>query len=207
MIKIIFMFVLIIITPISNAATWSVLGGTMNVVEPTGGSPNDGVPVVFGGNGTFTDGVFDGSASAIGTDSLATNAGIELFQYLDIDLYTYFAPSGKDGEIDRLTGLSAPGIDLNTMTADMTSMFANWNSRDDYIGEYSIGGNATVTSLDEWSYELVWDSMQTAGPYQGMTVEMTMQVSAVPVPASVWLFGSGLLGLFSMSRRRLKVRY
>lgn len=29
------------------------------------------------------------------------------------------------------------------------------------------------------------------------------QVSAVPVPAAVWLFGSGLVGLVSMSRRRI----
>lgn len=30
----------------------------------------------------------------------------------------------------------------------------------------------------------------------------TMEVTAVPVPAAVWLFGSGLLGLVSVARRR-----
>ena len=30
----------------------------------------------------------------------------------------------------------------------------------------------------------------------------TVNISAVPVPAAVWLFGSGLLGLVGISRRK-----
>lgn len=202
MIKVIIACVLTIISSTSIAATWNVNGGSMNVYDPSGASPNGGIPVLFSGNGAFSDGVFDGSASGIATDSQATYVGIETYQYIGIDLFTYFAPSGKDGEIDRVSGLNAPYIDLNTMTADMTSMFANWNSSFDYIGEYNIGGIATVTSLDAYSYELVWSSIQATGPYQGMTVDMTMQVSSVPVPAAVWLFGSGLMGLVGFSRRK-----
>ena len=37
--------------------------------------------------------------------------------------------------------------------------------------------------------------------YQGVSVEIT-GISEVPVPAAVWLFGSGLLGLIGMARRR-----
>ncbi len=33
----------------------------------------------------------------------------------------------------------------------------------------------------------------------------TLQISTVPLPAAVWLFGSGLLGLFGVSRRRTAV--
>jgi len=201
MIKLIFICALTVFSSVSNAATWwNVGGGTFSVVEPSGAIVG-GAPVVFGGNGAFSEGVFNGSASAIATDSQATYVGIDTFQFLAIDVFTYFAPSGKDGESARISGLNAPSIDLYTMTADMTSMFANWNSSEGYVGEYSIGGIATVTSIDEYSYELVWDSIQTSGPYQGMTVNMTMQVSSVPVPAAVWLFGSGLIGLFGFSRR------
>lgn len=202
MIKIIMAFFLTVVSSASMAATWGVIGGSMNVYDSSGASPNGGVPVLFVGNGAFSDGVFDGSASGIATDSQATYVGIDTYQYLNIDLFTYFAPSGKDGETERLSGLSAPYIDLGSMTADMTSMFANWNSSDSYIGEYNIGGIATVMSLDEYSYELAWDSIQTSGPFEGLTVEMTMQVSSVPVPAAVWLFGSGLIGLFGFSKRR-----
>jgi hypothetical protein len=38
------------------------------------------------------------------------------------------------------------------------------------------------------------------GSGNSMTVT---SISAVPIPAAVWLFGSGLLGLMSMVRRRI----
>jgi hypothetical protein len=31
-----------------------------------------------------------------------------------------------------------------------------------------------------------------------------VQVTPVPLPAAVWLFGSGLLGLISFARRKIK---
>lgn len=206
MMKIIFGCVLAIFTSVSHAATWNVLGGTMEAIAPDGSSP--GGLVAFSGNGAFAEGVFTGSAGAIATDSSATYVGMDVFSYLGADFFSYFAPSGKDGEVNRLTGLSAPSIDLGTMTADMTSMFANWNSHVDpytgeyYVGEYNIGGIAEVTDLGLGAYELAWGSIQTSGPFTGVTVNMTMQVSAVPVPAAVWLFGSGLVGLAGFAHKR-----
>ena len=98
---------------------------------------------------------------------------------------------------------SAPTIDFNTMTADMTSMFANWNSNPpDYIGEFNVGGIANVVALDAYSWELSWSHLQTDGPFTGFTTEMTMVVSQVPIPAAVWLFGSGLIGLMGLARRK-----
>jgi len=46
--------------------------------------------------------------------------------------------------------------------------------------------------------------MQT-GPFPGVEVAFNGVVSAVPVPAAVWLFGSGLLGLLGVARRRKAV--
>jgi hypothetical protein len=43
--------------------------------------------------------------------------------------------------------------------------------------------------------------------YRGFTIEelaVTGEVSAVPVPAAVWLFGSGLIGLMAVARRKRK---
>jgi len=40
------------------------------------------------------------------------------------------------------------------------------------------------------------------GPFPGQNPTFNGIVSAVPVPASVWLFGSGLLGLVSVARRK-----
>jgi len=40
------------------------------------------------------------------------------------------------------------------------------------------------------------------GPFPGGDMSFSGTVSAVPVPAAVWLFGSGLLGLLGVARRR-----
>ncbi|VAW73276.1 hypothetical protein MNBD_GAMMA15-659 [hydrothermal vent metagenome] len=47
--------------------------------------------------------------------------------------------------------------------------------------------------LPGWSWELIYGSDK---------ILLTGQVSSVPVPAAVWLFGSGLLGLVGVARRR-----
>jgi len=41
-----------------------------------------------------------------------------------------------------------------------------------------------------------------AGPFVGQAPSFQGTVSAVPVPAAVWLFGSGLVGLAGIARRR-----
>jgi hypothetical protein len=44
------------------------------------------------------------------------------------------------------------------------------------------------------------------GPFDGHTAAfqgtLTPQVSQVPIPAAAWLFGSGLLGLVGIARRK-----
>lgn len=43
----------------------------------------------------------------------------------------------------------------------------------------------------------------TSGEVQSVTfVETQVEISAVPLPAAVWLFGSGLIGLAGIARRR-----
>jgi hypothetical protein len=45
--------------------------------------------------------------------------------------------------------------------------------------------------------------MQTGGPFAGFSANMTSTPDAViPVPAAVWLFGSGLMGLAAVARRK-----
>ncbi len=49
--------------------------------------------------------------------------------------------------------------------------------------------------------------LMSGGPVWGYNASFggTATVSAVLVPAVVWLFGSGLLGLFGVARRKYKV--
>ena len=43
--------------------------------------------------------------------------------------------------------------------------------------------------------------MQTT-PFEGSTIKFDGTVSPIPLPATLWLFGSGLLGLIGISRRK-----
>ncbi len=60
-------------------------------------------------------------------------------------------------------------------------------------GEYAVLGDFTITG-SSLGYRIV-------KPYSATSVTAA-SVSAVPVPAAVWLFGSGLLGLVGVARRQ-----
>jgi hypothetical protein len=88
------------------------------------------------------------------------------------------------------------------MTADMGSLYANRNSTPSTIQEFNIGGIASVASTGANTWDVSITHTQLDGAFAGMTSVVTMQISQVPVPAAVWLFGSGLLGLLGVARHR-----
>lgn len=103
-------------------------------------------------------------------------------------------------------GGGVPGIELRTYgVADYESGgFAFWGAR-----SISTGGNSfyqgiklretqAVWNNDTWSHDTTSYNSFTA--YTG-ALEIA-SISAVPVPAAVWLFGSGLIGLAGVARRK-----
>lgn len=178
-------------SPIVSAATFNVLSGTFDVYDPTGLYVGG---VQLTGNGVLVEGLFDGSASAIpGTDPTATYAGFATSpDFLGTPFEFYYAATGTDGLVH-----AAPTIDFNTMTADMDSMYAYWNG-----SEFNVGGLATVVQTGANRWDLSFTHIQLDLPFTDFTSVMTMQISQVPLPAAVWFFGSGLLGLVGMARRR-----
>ena len=106
-----------------------------------------------------------------------------------------FKPDG-DGLYDILFDFPPPpGADA-----------AKFNAGEDLV--YTIVGTGlTANSFNIWSEP---GPGNTAGPYlsvarfqqTGADQEGSDWVGAVPVPAAVWLFGSGLLGLVGIARRR-----
>ena len=84
-----------------------------------------------------------------------------------------------------------------------------------YSAELRGGLNAEQT-LATWvaitdgefagDYILAWEDLRFLGDrdYNDLVVRVSgVSHMAVPVPAAVWLFGSGLLGLLTIARRRV----
>ena len=76
----------------------------------------------------------------------------------------------------------------------------------DYIQEYDDLGNfSQVVTGQPWQVASRFDndSSQMYGYLtSGTSLTLTAQATVVPVPAAVWLFGSGLLGLVGIARRK-----
>ena len=64
------------------------------------------------------------------------------------------------------------------------------------------GITGTVWTTQDGDADGIPGTAMTAGPFTGFSPYF--QVNAVPIPAAAWLFGSGLLGLVGVARRRRK---
>ena len=78
---------------------------------------------------------------------------------------------------------ASAGFDLTT---------AMWDGRD-YVG-LTLQNNLTAVSMA--AGESAWIQKKAVG------VQVSISTSVIPVPAAVWLFGSGLLGLAGIARNR-----
>ena len=70
---------------------------------------------------------------------------------------------------------------------------------------YAVGNSFTMITLDGPNADGIPGNPMTTGPFPSFSNAFngTLTVtSVVPVPPAVWLFGSGLLGLLGLARRR-----
>jgi hypothetical protein len=134
-----------------------------------------------------------------------------------------FQPDDRREQGLLFDGLGAP---LRFDRPDTTS--SNTRTVCDPTCEVALGGRATLSLLDDDDYETVYlDDGSIAGrsdllpgtsftPFagnwtygkgtgvdgSGVGIGGLYTLSAVPVPAAAWLFGSGLLGLIGIARRK-----
>jgi len=95
-------------------------------------------------------------------------------------------------------------------TAGPDTTYTNWKVNDPNNATNNAEGSENYLSMLGMSVSIAgqWNDLPnvqastTTGAFaiDGYVVEY--EVSAVPVPAAVWLFGSGLLGLFSFALRK-----
>ena len=127
----------------------------------------------------------------------------------DIDAtWSFFSNNGNHFTDVATTVSNAVG---STADVDMTGWSVFWNSIDIPMGAGASGGvGAVVCGVDcavGDSFSLDYLATVPTGDPSGFgdvnyQLHLEGTVAAVPVPAAVWLFGSGLLGLAGVARRR-----
>ncbi|MFV9616679.1 MAG: VPLPA-CTERM sorting domain-containing protein [Gammaproteobacteria bacterium] len=87
------------------------------------------------------------------------------------------------------------GQDLQVINAT-----SDWQT---ITGDFTLGAGVTAYTLQ---FAAVCGATATCtADYYFDNVSVTADVNAVPVPAAAWLFGSGLIGLVGMARRKKTV--
>lgn len=135
-----------------------------------------------------------------------------------VDFYWRILPTAGDGDISafRVTGFAGYALDadwrsdgLGTAAPDTARYFGSGDGSVNFLFATNEVG---VT--DESSRFFFLDTQATAYAMTGQfdllcadndcisTLYPTFAPAAVPVPAAVWLFGSGLLGLIGIARRK-----
>jgi len=121
------------------------------------------------------------------------NVNIDVVNVWDMNAIWGFGPNDGTGKSKLETELSpciGIGKKADLSTPECTTFFATeWMfTSTDFDGD-GVPGSSMVD-----------------GPFTGFNANFNIraEVSAVPVPASLWLMGSGLLGLFGVLRRRQK---
>lgn len=199
--------------------------GNINVT--TGGQWFAGLPAPTGVN-AWADFVDEGGAAQGNTQlsaytdynnpALASGDNVIGFLYKDLGTITNdmvgntytFSFDAKLGNI--LTGPNGAGdanayITILEQTAGFGTMFNDEFNYTGLPGDSSWGGGSIdVTILPAFEGELlqIGFSTETTG-FQDTGIiydNLNFDAAAVPVPAAVWLFGSGVLGLVGVARRR-----
>jgi len=123
-----------------------------------------------------------------GTGDLATITGSSVGDIVDILNFASFSP------VSNFLTIEGFQLDLTTLSVDaQISLFLSLS------GTGVLSGNGFDSTPATWT--LTAQSVDFGGGVVTPTT-YSMTVAAVPVPAAVWLFGSGILGLVAVARRR-----
>lgn len=158
-------------------------------------------------NAAFIDGTMtvSGDYIAIASDSndLTTVSDITLSSVdpagaATLDFFTTVNFGTNDGSGGATANLSifTPVNNFFTIGGwqlDLSTLIVESDSRTDFLhlsGTGLVSGNSFQDTNATWSFSAENDTVYS------------MTVTAVPVPAAAWLFGSGLIALAGLSRRK-----
>lgn len=156
-----------------------------------------------------------GDGGALGNSAVFVDAGISLT--LSVDATQAVVTQSAQGLGISQGGNDARAIDGRGpdefLTLDFDQLvrldsisFGSWDSNDrvTFSGLSSrerFGGNSGSLALNEWVQSFSLGAVRNRDDFRIASIS----VSAVPVPAAAWLFGSALLGLVGCRRKADKV--
>jgi len=165
-----------------NATVWHPTNSDTDFIQLDFMGNSDAGPGVSTNGGTlalFDDSDFGGNALVIGE-----NGGHVVFTDNENDSW--------NAEVFDVTNTSGGSITLSNNPNFVLGM--DWGAG--YFGDT----NSTLISSPD-TYLIVFDGQDGfERPISGNT--LAVDLAPIPVPAAVWLFGSGLLGLVAVMRRR-----
>ena len=146
-----------------------------------------------------TSGDFAMNSAPDGTNAWSGNLDMGTAGVQIADAFNF---NGIFGLVDLGTdGLGLSGNDDSGVHLDLGNFAIDWNNN--HIGQGAPASRVTTTG-GAGVFTAAWSSLIVRGSFDGNIGNWTMEgtYSTVPVPAAVWLFGSGLLGLVGIARRR-----
>ena len=134
-----------------------------------------------------------GGTSANNTYELDLNSGPMTGAYIEYDLF-----EDPANPTDRIS-VAELELDPYTGTVDLSDILVGSNFEISYVLEMSVEGAGS----ESWSTALFSDPADfESGGVTTTFTGLTAVPAVVPVPAAVWLFATGLLGLLGLNRRR-----
>jgi len=128
--------------------------------------------------------------------------------------HDWFGNTGMLSTVSDTNVLTTTG---NTATIDFTGIRWSWAGTDNIVIYDSAAGDSGVANIscvldcgNGDTYILDYIGHIELGSPSGLggeevTIHLEGIISAVPIPAAAWLFGSGLLGLVGVARRKQRV--
>ncbi len=151
----------------------------------------------------------DGELTVGGNYSVDTSSLADATSLMLVDVFA----TGGIGDVDGTIGIDTPpgtGGSMNLASfAPVTNFFtvAGWQLDtsslyilDQTAGLLNLMGKGVLSGNGFDATDVTWSFSSSSTTSYSMTVASA--VATVPVPAAVWLFGSGLLGLVGIARRK-----
>ncbi len=181
------------------------------------------VMVNFSGNiSTFNPGPFAGGENFFGSFEMdesvvASGSSIKIFTgamdnfTLNVGSFVFTGENGNIRQFSSAGGTSdffSVSIDniVGTLTGNvgssiLTGFKVDWRGANLFDPTSQLANNLTIADFSYTRTTIEFDNTVFNTAINNAS-DITFGPSAVPVPAAAWLFGSGLLGLVGIARRR-----